>query len=78
MKAFSFSFMQKRVLKKLAAAKATSGVLQGIEYFNDGIFYVNNSGTNFPVVCEHVTFHYQMRYNGNGRIFISPELKVYF
>ncbi len=77
MKAFPFSFMQKRVLKKLKANKVIDGVLQGIDYFDGEIFYPNNSGTNFPIVCEHVIFHYQMRHNGFGRIFIDPALKVY-
>jgi hypothetical protein len=38
------------------------------------IFYVNNSGYSYPVVCEHSTFHATMTMRGQGRFFIDPEL----
>jgi hypothetical protein len=41
------------------------------------IFYRNNSGYNFPVVCEHGTFHATMTMRGQGRFFIDPELLYY-
>lgn len=65
------------------------GILMGAYLFGEGpydsvkslnprdIFYVNNSGYNFPVVCEHSTFHATMAMRGQGRFFIDPELIYY-
>jgi hypothetical protein len=57
------------------------GALQGIYLFGAekgrDIFYWNNSGYNFPVVCEHSTFHARMIMRGQGRIFVEPSLIYY-
>ena len=39
-----------------------------------GIFYFHNSGYNFPVVCEHVTFFANMRANNHRRIYLCADL----
>ena len=39
-----------------------------------GIFYFHNSGYNFPVVCEHVTFFAAMRANNRRRIYLCTDL----
>lgn len=57
-----------------------NGVAMGIYLFGkgpDNLFYVNNSGYNFPVVCEHSTFHADMMLRGHGRFRIDPDLKYY-
>ena len=41
---------------------------------NDEIFYFNNSGYNFPVVCEHVPFFANMRARGRRRIYLCTDL----
>lgn len=51
------------------------GRLQGIYlYGKEGIWYRNNSGYNFPIVCEHVPFFLEMRSRGYSRIYMCPEL----
>ena len=57
-----------------------NGAAMGIYLFGQGpedIFYLNNSGYNFPVVCEHSTFHADMMTRGYGRFRIDPDLKYY-
>jgi hypothetical protein len=57
-----------------------NGASMGIYLFGQGpddIFYVNNSGYNFPVVCEHSTFHADIMLRGHGRFRIDPDLKYY-
>ncbi len=39
-----------------------------------GIFYFHNSGYNFPVVCEHVTFFAGMRARNRRRIYLCTDL----
>lgn len=53
------------------------GCLLGMYYFGDNIFYYNNSGYNYPVVCEHSTFNAKMLLRGQGRFIIDPALKYY-
>lgn len=57
------------------------GVLLGVYLFGAekgrDIFYLNNSGYNFPVVCEHSTFHAKMIARGQSRIFVEPSLIYY-
>lgn len=51
------------------------GRLQGVYlYGKDGVWFHNNSGYNFPVVCEHVPFFLEMREQGHTRIYVCPEL----
>lgn len=52
--------------------KHENGRLQGIQMHD--LWYTNNSGYGFPVVCEHVTFFLEMRSRGYERIYICPEL----
>ena len=54
------------------------GCLLGMYLFESkedgGLFYYNNSGYGFPIVCEHSTFHARLANRGQGRFFIDPEL----
>jgi hypothetical protein len=51
------------------------GRLQGVYlYGKDGVWYRNNSGYNYPVVCEHVPFFLEMRNSNYSRIYMCPEL----
>lgn len=55
-----------------------NGCLLGMYYFgNNGLFYWNNSGYNYPVVCEHTTLHASMWVNGHRNMYIDPELKYF-
>lgn len=59
-----------------APIKHIDGQLQGIYLFGEnGIWYKNNSGYNFPVVCEHVTFFLEMRNKGFDKIFLCNKLE---
>ncbi len=54
------------------------GCLMGVYLFGkDGFFYHNNSGHNYPVVCEHSTFHARMYNRGQRRMYIDPDLKYF-
>lgn len=53
------------------------GCLLGMYLFGDDIFYYNNSGYNYPVVCEHSTFNANMLLRGQGRFVIDAGLKYY-
>ncbi len=46
------------------------------DLFGDGSFYLNNSGYDYPVVCEHVPFHAAMRNRGAGSIFVCTDWKA--
>lgn len=53
------------------------GVLKAILLFgNDknAILYNNNTGHNYPVVCEHVPFFLEMRERGFNKIVLNTEL----
>lgn len=50
------------------------GILCGIYLFDNNIWFYNNSGYNYPVVCEHVTFFLDMRSNGHDRIYMCTDL----
>lgn len=50
------------------------GALQGIYLFDKELFYRNNSGYNYPVICEHVPFHASMIARGHSRLFVMPSL----
>lgn len=64
------------VLKNIKKVKCLHGVLRSISLFGDDVFYVNNSGYNFPVVCEHVVFHAAMIQNGFDKIFVNPKMII--
>lgn len=53
------------------------GALLGIYLFGDDVFYHNNSGYNYPVVCEHSTFHATLAMRGQGRFIIDSTMKYY-
>ena len=56
--------------------KHINGSLQGVYLFgDDGIFYKNCNGYNYPIVCEHIIFHLEMREKGYGNIYICNELE---
>lgn len=50
------------------------GAQQGIYLFDKELFYRNNSGYNYPVICEHVPFHAAMIARGYSRLFVMPSL----
>ena len=54
------------------------GSLLGIYLFekkeDSGFFYYNCCGANYPIVCEHLTFHAEMIEDGKDKLFISPSL----
>lgn len=55
-----------------------NGCSLGIYLKDKKIFYKNNSGYNYPIVAEHVTFHLEMRKNGFKNMFICPFLFYYW
>lgn len=42
------------------------------------INFINNSGYDKPVVCEHVIFHAKMAANGFNKIFVNPNMVFYY
>lgn len=60
---------------KNANNNVINGVLNNIYLFGrDGIFYKNNSGYNFPIICEHIPFFLSMREKNFDKIYFCPEL----
>ena len=53
------------------------GALLGIYLYDKSLFYKNNSGYNYPVICEHVPFHCAMISRGHSRLFVEPSLLYY-
>ena len=53
------------------------GVLLGVYLFDREVFYVNNSGYNYPVLCEHGPFHATMYKKGLTNMYIDPGLLYY-
>jgi hypothetical protein len=39
-----------------------------------GFFYFNCCGANYPIVCEHITFHAEMIAAGYDKLFVCPQL----
>lgn len=64
-----------QVLKK--PTTHLEGALLGIYLFDKQLFYKNNSGYNYPVICEHVPFHCAMISRGYSRLFVEPSLLYY-
>jgi hypothetical protein len=54
--------------------KVRKGALLGAHLFDAELFYLNNSGFNFPIAAEHVNLHLAMRARGRGKLFILPGL----
>jgi hypothetical protein len=50
------------------------GAQLGLYLFDKELFYRNNAGYNYPVVCEHVPLHASMRMKGFDKMFILPPL----
>lgn len=54
------------------------GSLLGVYLYGlDGLYYYNNSGYNYPIICEHSAFHATMWMNGFRRFTIDPALVYY-
>jgi hypothetical protein len=58
---------------KIKIVTHNEGTLLGSYLFEkeDGIFYKNCSGYNYPIVCEHVTFFLEMREKGFDKIYLD-------
>jgi hypothetical protein len=69
------------LVKKSEIRTHIEGSLQGMYLFEtkeqNGLWYRNNSGYNFPVLCEHVPFHASMIVRGFDQLYLMPSL-VYF
>ena len=63
-----------RRIRRGKPEKVRKGALLGAYLFDDELFYVNNSGFNFPIAAEHVNLHLSMRARSRGRLFILPDL----
>ena len=66
-----------REIRRIARSKpekVRKGALLGAHLFDDELFYLNNSGFNFPIAAEHVNLHISMRARGRGKLFILPDL----
>lgn len=63
-----------RQVRRRNVEKVRKGALLGAHLFDDELFYVNNSGFNFPIAAEHVNLHISMRARGRGKLFILPGL----
>jgi hypothetical protein len=66
-----------RSVRRRKVAKIRSGGLMGANLFDDELFYLNNSGFNFPIAAEHVNLHIAMRAHGGRRLFIAPSLPYF-
>jgi hypothetical protein len=83
----ALDILNKQIIQQTGYKPASSetqtqykGAPIGIYLFGSGpddIFYLNNSGYNYPVVCEHSTLHAEMMLRGQGRFRIDPDLKYY-
>jgi glycosyltransferase involved in cell wall biosynthesis len=62
---------------KNARRPVVEGCLTSIVMYGDDIAYVNNSGYNFPVTCEHVTLHASMILHGFDKIYVNPKMMVF-
>jgi hypothetical protein len=68
-------FYKRCGVKQASPVTHIEGVLRGIYLFeSDGLFYYNNSGYAYPIVCEHSTFHARAANRGQGRFYLDPEL----
>ena len=63
-----------RHVRRRKLEKVRKGALLGAHLFDDELFYLNNSGFNFPIAAEHVNLHISMRARGRGKLFILPGL----
>lgn len=72
------TFYKRCGIKQASPVTHVEGVLRGIYLFESqaegGLFYYNNSGYAYPIVCEHSTFHARAANRGQGRFYIDPEL----
>jgi hypothetical protein len=66
-----------RRVRRGKVEKIRNGALLGAHLFDDELFYLNNSGFNFPIAAEHVNLHIAMRAKGHGRLLILPSLPYY-
>ena len=56
----------------------SNGCSLGVYLKDMKIFYRNNSGYNFPIVAEHVSFNLMVRKKGFDKMFICPFLYYYW
>jgi hypothetical protein len=69
-----------KLVKQIQSSVETHkhGALLGMYLFEPkdqgGLFYFNCHGYNYPIVCEHVTFHASMIREGYFKMYIEPDL----
>jgi hypothetical protein len=69
-----------QLVKQIQSSVEThkNGSLLGMYLFepkaDEGLFYFNCHGYNYPIVCEHVTFHASMLRDGYSKMYIEPDL----
>jgi Cryptococcal mannosyltransferase 1 len=66
-----------RYLRRKKVEKVRKGALLGAHLFDEELFYLNNSGFNYPIAAEHVNLHLAMRTRGRGSMFIMPSLPYF-
>jgi hypothetical protein len=66
-----------RHLRRGKIEKIRKGALLGAHLFDDELFYLNNSGFNFPIAAEHVNLHISMRAKRRGKLVILPDLPYF-
>jgi hypothetical protein len=66
-----------RRVRRGKVEKVQDGALMGAHLFDEQLFYLNNSGYNFPIAAEHVNLHLAIRARGRGRLLIVPSLQYF-
>ncbi len=67
-----------QVLKYLNEDKSTHSLIR-ISNSDDAINWrINSGGYDFPVCCEHVTFHAMMINRGHDKMFINPKMIIQY
>jgi hypothetical protein len=66
-----------RRLRRGKLEKVRDGMALGAHLFDEELFYLNNSGYNFPIAAEHVNVNLAIRARNRGGLFIEPSL-TYF
>lgn len=66
-----------RYVRRGKVEKIRKGALLGAHLFDEELFYLNNSGFNFPIAAEHVNLHISMRAKGRGNLLILPDLPYF-
>ena len=66
-----------RRIRRGEVEKVRDGALMGAHLFDEQLFYLNNSGYNFPIAAEHVNLHVTMRARSRGELLILPSLPYF-